>query len=103
MRGWVLPAAVLLAAGCQRAAAPVFQPGDDVRPEIAFAPTGPWPIGATVAVGMLVRLERPGAEGRYLHDDEVPLDRAVMSARVSFWDADRPVGEPLDVPLVRDC
>lgn len=105
MRRWsvVVPLTVLTAAGCDRPAAPAIRPGDVVRPEVAFAPRGPWPAGAKVTVGMLVRVERPGGETHYLRDDEVDPDRAVMTARVTFLGGGRPLGEPLEVPFVRDC
>ena len=99
-----VPLAVgLLAAGCGRTADPVLQSGDVVRPEIAFAPGQPWPAGAGVALGMLVRLDRPGEDTRYLRDEEVNLGGAVMRGRVTFWEGDRRLGEPLEVPFVRDC
>ena len=105
MRRWFLPVpvVVLLVSGCTRPAAPVLQPGDVVRPEIAFAPKDPWPTGAEVAIGMLVQVERPGGETHYLRDTEVAADQAVMLARVTFLDGDRPLGDPLEVPFVRDC
>ena len=105
MRRWFLPVplVVLLALGCARPAAPVLRPGDVVRPEVAFAPREPWPAGAEVAIGMLVQIDRPGGEARYLRDEEVAPDQAVMRARVTFLDGDRPLGDPLEVPFVRDC
>jgi hypothetical protein len=56
-----------------------------------------------VAIGMLVRVERPGGEARYLLDGEVAPDSAVMTARVTFLNDGLPLGDSLDVPLVRDC
>ena len=105
MRRWFLPVplAVLLVLGCARPAAPVLRPGDVVRPEVAFAPRDPWPAGAEVSIGVLVQVERPGGEARYLHDNEVAPEQAVMRARVTFLDGDRPLGDPHEVPLVRDC
>jgi hypothetical protein len=52
---------------------------------------------------MLIKVDRSGSEARYLRDDEVIPDQAVMRARVTFLDGDRPLGEPLEVPFVRDC
>jgi hypothetical protein len=98
-----VPLLVLLALGCARPAAPVLRPGDVVRPEIAFAPRDPWPTGAEVAIGMLVQVDRPGGGSHYLRDNEVAPDQAVMRARVTFLDGDLPLGNPLEVPFVRDC
>lgn len=105
MRRWLIHSflAVLLASGCARPAAPALRPGDVVRPEVAFAPRDPWPAGAEVTIGVLVRVDRPGDKPRYLRDEEVAPDRAVMRARVTFLDGDRPLGDPLEVRLVRDC
>ena len=105
MRRWFLPVplVVLLAVGCSQPAAPVLATGDVVRPEIAIAPRPPWHAGTRATIGVLVRVERPGGEARYLRDEEVAPDRAVMTARVTFLDGDRPLCDPLDVPLVRDC
>ena len=52
---------------------------------------------------MLVRVERPGVEARYLRDEEVAVEQAVIRARVTFLDGDRSLGDPLEVPFVRDC
>lgn len=105
MRRWIIPLClgVLLGSGCARSVAPVLQPGDVVRPEIAFAPQEPWPPGATVAIGMLVKVYRPGEEGRYLDDRDVIPEQAAMRARVTFLDGDLQLGDPLEVPFVRDC
>ena len=105
MRRWFLsvPLVVLFAAGCTSPAENALQPGDVVQPEVAFAPRDPWPADARVALGMLLKLERPGDEVRYLRDDEVNPDQAVMQARVTFLDGDRLLGDPLEVPFVRDC
>jgi hypothetical protein len=56
-----------------------------------------------VAIGVLVQVERPGGEARYLRDNEVAPEQADMRARVTFLDGDRPLGDPHEVPLVRDC
>lgn len=93
----------LIAFGCGRPVPPRLQPGDVVRPEISFAPEAPWPVGAKVTVGLLARVERPGGESHHLRDEDVPLARVVMSARIAFFDGDQPRGAPLDVPLVHDC
>ena len=105
MRRWFLPVPLvaLLTAGCARPADSVLRPGDVVRPEVAFAPKDPWPAGAEVAIGMLVQVTRPGGEVRYLRDKEVAPEQAVMRARVTFLDGDLPLGDPHEVPLVRDC
>lgn len=105
MRRWFLsvPLVALLAPGCSRPAAPAPRPGDIVRPEIAFAPQGPWPAGAKVALGMLLLVNRGGEPTRYVRDEEVNPERAVMRARVTFLDGDRPLGDPLELPFVRDC
>lgn len=107
MRQWLLPIplVVLLASGCAGPAEPVLQlqPGDVVRPEVSFAPRDPWPTGARVSLGVLLRVERPGGVSHYLMDDDVPLEQADMTARVTFLDGDRVLGDPLEVPLVHDC
>lgn len=105
MRRWFLPVplVVLLGLGCAGPVAPVLRPGDIVRPEIAFAPREPWPPGAKVVLGMLVKAHRPGGEARYLGDMEVTPEQAVMRARVTFLDGDLPLGDPLEVSFVRDC
>lgn len=101
---WFPPVAlvVLFAAGCSRPAA-VLRPGDVVRTEVVFAPQDPWPAGAGVTIGLLVRVDRPGGDVRYLRDGEVDPEGAVMRARVTFFDGDRPLCDPLEVPFVRDC
>jgi len=105
MRPWFLPflGLALLAFGCGRPATPALRPGDIVRPEVSFAPKAPWSTGAKVTIGVLARVERPGGEGHYLKDEDVPLDQAVMSARLMFLNGEQLVGEPLEVPLVHDC
>lgn len=104
-RPWPLlaPCVTLLAIGCARPVTPALQPGDVVRPEVAFAPRGPWPAGSKVTMGVLVRVERPGGEARYLRDDEVGADEEVIVGRVTFLDGERPLGEPFEVPFARDC
>jgi hypothetical protein len=91
------------AAGCGKAP-PVLQRGDAVRPQLALAPDVPWPIGAKVAIGMLLEVHRPGrAEVGFLREEDVPLEGAEMAAKVTFFAGDAPLGEPLEVPFVRDC
>jgi hypothetical protein len=51
---------------------------------------------------MLVRVYRPGDEGRYLKDREVS-DQADMHVRMTFLDGDLRLGDPLELPFVRDC
>jgi hypothetical protein len=97
-----LPLVVLLGSGCAKPAGPVLRPGDVVRPEIAFAPQPPWPPGAAVTVGLLFKIERPRSDDRYLEDSEV-RDPPVVRGRVWFFVGDRQLGEPLEVPFVRDC
>jgi hypothetical protein len=105
MRRWFLlvPLVVLLGSGCARRNAPVLGPGDVIQPEIAFAPHAPWPSGARVTLGMLIKVHRPGSEARYLADKEVAPEQAVMRAKVTFLDGDVPLDEPLEVPFVHDC
>jgi hypothetical protein len=98
-----VPCLTLLAFGCAGPAASPFRPGDTVRPEISFAPEAPWPAGAKVAVGVLVRVERPGGEGHYLHDNDVSLEQAVMSGRLTFFSGEQMMGEPHELPFVHDC
>ena len=96
---WVVPRA----AGCAGPAAPVLRSGDVVRPEVTFAPREPWPAGAKVAIGMLLRVDQSAGESRYLRDEEVDPSQSTMHARVTFLDGDRSLGDPLEVPFVRDC
>lgn len=105
MRVWFLavPLFALLAIGCARPDVPALQSGDVVRPEVSFAPKVPWPADARVSIGVLARVERPGGEGHYLKDEDVPLEQAVMSVRLTFFDGERVLGDPLEVPLVHDC
>lgn len=105
MRGWFLaiPLLAFLALGCARPDVPALQPGDVVRPEVSFAPKTPWPADARVNIGVLARVERPGGEGHYLKDEDVLLEQVVMSARLTFFDGERVLGEPVEVPLVHDC
>lgn len=105
MRRLLLPAllAALAACGCAKPDAPALQPGDVVRPEVSFAPKEPWPAGGKAIVGVLVRVERPGDEPHYLMDEDVDIERAVMGARVTFFDGELVLGEPRDVTLVHDC
>lgn len=96
------PLVLLLGSGCARSVGPVLLPGDVVRLELAFAPQSPWPPGSVVTIGMLVRVYRPGDEGRYLKDREVS-DQADMHVRMTFLDGDLRLGDPLELPFVRDC
>lgn len=99
-----VPLVVLLASGCTRpATSPTLRLGDVVRPEIAFAPKEPWPAGAEVTLGLLLQVDRAGAETRYLRDEEVDPIRTVIRGRVTFLSGDGPLGEPLEVPFVREC
>jgi len=99
------PMAALLALGCSRPPADraALEPGDEVRPEVSFAPDAPWPAEARVSIGVLLRVERPGGESHHLRDADVPLEQVKMSARVTYLDGDRPLRNPDDVPLVHDC
>ncbi|HEY7427647.1 MAG TPA: hypothetical protein VH682_25675 [Gemmataceae bacterium] len=105
MRRWFLLVSlvVLLGSGCARPDAPVLGPGDVIQPEIAFAPRAPWPPGARVALGMLIKVHRPGGEARYLGDKDVTPEQAVMRAKVTFLDGDFQLDDPLEVSFVRDC
>lgn len=94
---------LLLLAGCGGHAPPALQTGDVVRPRIALAPQTPWREGARVAIGMLLEVHRPGREVTFLADQEVPAEQAVMRAKVTFLAGDAPLGEPLEVPFIRDC
>jgi hypothetical protein len=95
---------VCLNSGCSQSAATKLQPGDIVQPELSFAPEAPWATGSTVAIGMLVRVERAATPARYLNDEEVPAEQATMHLQVLFLAEDeRPLGEPTLIPLVRDC
>jgi hypothetical protein len=107
MRPWcLLPLVALLAVGCARPDAdtgPAPQPGDVLRPELAFAPDGPWAAGDEVTVGMLVKGVRPDGEGYYLRDKDVDIGRAVMGGRLTFFAVERMLGEPRELPFVKDC
>lgn len=105
LRPWSLfiPCVVLLVFGCARPSAPALQPGDVVWPEISVAPNPPWTTGDQIAIGMLVRVERPGGGSNYLKDEDVAVERVVMGARVSFLDGERLLGDPHEVSLVHDC
>jgi hypothetical protein len=102
-RSLPLMLSALLMVGCSRPEAPPLQPGDVVRPELAFAPDSPWPADAKVAVGMLVRVERAGSESRYLYDKEINLEQVVMAGRVTFFNGEQVMGEPHELPFVHDC
>jgi hypothetical protein len=56
-----------------------------------------------VALGMLVKVHRPGGEARYLGDKDVSPEKAAMRATVTFLDGDLQLGDPLAVSFVRDC
>lgn len=105
MRWWLLPVSfvVLFAIGCSRPDAPAFQLGDVARPDISVAPREPWHAGDEVAIGVRVMVERPGGESHFLNDEDVAVERAVMSARFTFLDGERALGDPIEVPLVHDC
>lgn len=102
----LFPLVVLLAVGCSRPDAdptPALQPGDVFRPELAFAPDGPWSAGDEVSVGMLVRGVRPDGEGYYLRDKDVDIERAVTGGRLTFFSGDKAIGEPHELPFIHDC
>lgn len=99
---YLLLTVVLFEMGCSRSGSPILQPGDFVRPEIAFAPAAPWRAGASVVFGMLVKVDRPGAPSRYLQDSEV-RDSPAMQLRITFLDGERQLGDPLELPFIRDC
>jgi len=107
-RQWSLfaPCVAVLAFGCDRPPEPVhvpgLQPGDTVRLEISISPKL-LHTGDRVAVGVLLRGERPNGETYYINDEEVAIERTVMSTRIAFLNVERLVSEPLDVPLVHDC
>jgi len=105
MRRWslFLPLVCAIAFGCTRPAAPALLPGDVGRLEVSFAPKAPWDAGAKVAIGMMIRVERPGGEGHYLNDQDVVIERAEMRVKVTFLAGEIVVGEPMDVPYVHDC
>src|SRR5262245_54998537 len=105
MRWWFLPVPfiVLLAFGCSRPDVPALQSGDVARPEISVAPREPWHAGDEVAIGVLVRVQRPDGEGYYLKDKDVVIEQAVMNARWTLLDGERPLGDPTEVPLLHDC
>lgn len=101
--------ALALGLGCARPAPPppsedALLPGDVVRPQIEFAPKAPWRAGAKVALGMLLRVERPGREGHsHLSEADVPGEGVSIRGSVTFFRDGVPLGEPLAVPFVKDC
>ena len=105
MRLWSLIACciVLFALGCAKPDVTRFQPGDVCQPEIQYAPDTPWAVGSKVAIGMLIKLEKPSGKSDYIADTMIVPEQATISARVTFFDGDRVLGEPLEVPFVRDC
>jgi hypothetical protein len=94
---------VMLACGCRQQNSTGFQPGDVCQAEIVYAPDGPWTAGTKVSIGMLVRLQRAGGASNYLSDTAVVPEQATMMATITFFDVRRILGEPLEVPFVRDC
>lgn len=103
-RSFVVPLILLLFAGCGSPSAPALLPGDEVRPQIAYAPEAPWVARAKVALGMLLEVHRPGRdEVAFLADGDVNPEEADMQARVTFFSGDETLGEPLALPFVKDC
>jgi hypothetical protein len=94
---------VMLACGCRQQTSTGFQPSDVCQPEIQYAPDAPWAVGSNVAIGMLIKLEKPSGKSDYIADTMIVPEQATMSARVTFFDGDRVLGESLEVPFVRDC
>ncbi len=95
---------ILSLSGCGRPPVPALQPGDTVVPEVALAIETHRSEGTTVAIGLLLQVERPGrSEMVYLRDGEVPVEQALMRARITFLKEDTPLGDPLEAPFVHDC
>lgn len=112
MRRSLLAAAlgVFVVSGCGEPSArqqpndPVVQRGDTVVPEVAVAVQDQGAEGRRMAVSLLVQVHRPGRPNvAYLNDTDVSVERAVMRARITYFADDSPLGEPLEVPFVRDC
>ncbi|NBO90834.1 MAG: hypothetical protein EBV06_00730 [Planctomycetia bacterium] len=94
---------VMMLGGCGTTS-PSLLPGDEVRPDIAFAPKAPWSPGARVNLGMLVQVHRPGRSHKvYLSDNAVSPNQAVMRATITFFNGENTLGKALEVPFVRDC
>ena len=100
-----LALAVLSLAGCGGAAPePALRPGDTVRPQVMFTPDAPWPGGVKGGVGILIEVHRPGREGvSFLHEEDIPWQGVEMQDRITFLAGAAALGEPLEVPLERDC
>ncbi|MCU0704881.1 MAG: hypothetical protein MUF18_12960 [Fimbriiglobus sp.] len=97
------PLFALLAFGCNRpSVAPVPQIGDVIHPEISFAPEGPWAAGETVSIGVLLRVERTGETRFYLTDKQV-TDKRTVTGRLVYLSGGNPMGDPLELPFVKDC
>ncbi len=94
---------VVLACGCTPQSPSGLQLGDVCQPEILFAPDGPWTAGTKVSIGMLIKLERTRNGSNYLADADVVPEQITMMATITFFDGRRRMGEPLEVPFVRDC
>jgi hypothetical protein len=94
---------VLAASGCTRPAASGFRDGDRCVSELQYAPAEPWTAGTKVTLGMLLKLERSSGEVAYVMDTDIVPEKATMSATITYWDGLRRMGQPLEVPFVRDC
>ena len=93
---------VMLACGCRQQTSTGFQPGDVCQAEIVYAPDGPWTAGTKVSIGMLIKLVKPSGQSDYISDSAIMPEQATMMATITFFDGRR-LGEPLEVPFVRDC
>lgn len=96
--------AVTLAGCAEKPEEPALREGDRVRPRLAFNPQGPWPAGGKVFMIMQLEVHRPGREvSPLLGERDVPYEGFVMGAKVTFFADGSPLGEPLDLPLMREC
>jgi hypothetical protein len=80
-----------------------FQPGDVCESELVFAPEHPWTGGTKVSIGMLVKRTRQNGDMDYVADSEIVPEQATMKLRITYYSSIRRLGQPIEVPLVRDC
>ena len=103
-RSFIATLLLILFTGCGQSPDPALLPGDVVRPQIAYAPEAPWTGGDKVALALLLEVHRPGRnEVTFLDEEDVQPEQAVMQARLTFFDGEESLGDPLELPFVKDC